>query len=77
MPAFDLATATASAQNANNGFEDNRDTGDGQDGTNGSGDTYYYNQTNNSPKALSSIEIYRQTSNLISKTKTDAKEGSE
>lgn len=68
-PSFDLSNALASAQNANNGFEDNRDSSDSTDGTNAGGTSYTYNQTNNSPKALSSAEIYRQTNNLISKTK--------
>jgi tape measure domain-containing protein len=68
-PGFDITTAAAKAQNANSGFEDNRDSTDGTDGQNAGGDIYNYNQTNNSPKALSSTEIYRQTNNLISKTK--------
>jgi tape measure domain-containing protein len=73
MPAFDLTSATSSAQNANNGFEDNRnDTGD--DGiVVGNGVVNNYTQINTSPKALSPAEIYRQTKNLISTTK---KEGS-
>lgn len=73
MPAFDLATAASNAQSANNGFEDNRSAGDGEDGTNAGGDIYNYTQNNTSPKALSNVEIYRQTKNLISLTK---KEGS-
>jgi hypothetical protein len=31
---------------------------------------YYFNQTNNSPKALSRWDIYRQTRNLINAAKT-------
>jgi tape measure domain-containing protein len=73
LPAFDVSGTAAGAQSANGGFEDNRDGNDGEFGTNDSGDIYYYNQTNNSPKALSQVEIYRQTKNLISQTK---KEGS-
>lgn len=73
LPVFDVSATTASAQSANGGFEDNRDGNEGESGTNGSGDTYYYTQTNNSPRALSEVEIYRQTKNLISQTK---KEGS-
>ena len=73
MPAFDLGSTSSSAQNANNGFEDNRDASDGEETTNGSGSTVIFKQTNNSPKALSQVEIYRQTKNLISQTK---KEGS-
>ena len=33
------------------------------------GNTYNFTQTNNSPKALSRWEIYRQTKNLISVAK--------
>ena len=73
-PAFDLATISSSAQNANSGFEENRETPANGDGTNGSGDTYNYTQNNTSPKALSAVEIYRETKNLISQTKK--KEGS-
>lgn len=68
-PAFDLSNAASNAQNANNGFEDNRNSGDDEDGTNAGGDTYNYTQNNTSPKALSPVEIYRQTENLISITK--------
>lgn len=74
LPAFDVGTTVSNVQSANSGFEDNRNSGDDEDGTNGPGDTYNYNQTNNSPKALSEVEIYRQTKNLISQTKK--KEGS-
>lgn len=72
LPAFDLSSAANSAQNANNGFENNRTAGDGQDGTPPGGDTYNYTQNNTSPKALSEVEIYRQTKNLIGQ----AREGS-
>lgn len=37
----------------------------------GSGDTLIFNQTNNSPKALSQAEIYRQTKNQISIAKDE------
>lgn len=67
-PAFNIDSVTSNAQNANNGFEDNRNFGDDPDDSAGFGNTYYY-QTNNSPKALSEVEIYRQTKNLISQTK--------
>ena len=75
MPKFDLSATSSSAQNANNGFEENRDSTDVDLTATGSGDVYYYSQTNNSPKALSEIEIYRQTNNLISQTRS-RKEGS-
>ena len=39
-------------------------------GTTMSGNQYYYfNQTNNSPKALSRLDIYRQTRNQIAMLK--------
>lgn len=42
----------------------------GNNGGKGGGDTIYnFNQTNNSPKALSRYEIYRQTKNLINAVK--------
>lgn len=69
MPAFDLSTAANNAQSANNGFENNRAPGDGEDGTNPGGVTNNFTQNNTSPKALSEVEIYRQTKNLISQTK--------
>jgi tape measure domain-containing protein len=69
-PSFDIAAAARNAQNANAGFEDNRDAGE-VDGTIGSGDTVNFIQNNTSPKALSEVEIYRQTKNLISRTKGD------
>lgn len=37
----------------------------GGEGAQGAGATYTYNQYNNSPKALSRLEIYRQTQNLL------------
>jgi tape measure domain-containing protein len=49
-----------------------RDSGDStNDGSNdgSSGDTYIFNQTNNSPKALTPAEIYRQTNNQLSVVK--------
>lgn len=69
MPAFDLSTAANNAQSANNGFENNRTAGDGEDGTNPGGVTNNFTQNNTSPKALSEVEIYRQTKNLIGQTK--------
>jgi tape measure domain-containing protein len=71
LPKFDLTSTASNAQNANNGFEENRDSGNDEDGTNGSGISYTYNQYNSSPKALSEAEIYRQTNNLISRTKRE------
>jgi len=69
LPEFNVAGTASSASNANNGFENNRND-DGSDTTmNPGGTTYNYTQYNTSPKALSEVEIYRQTNNLISKTK--------
>lgn len=70
MPDFSANSTLRAAKIAGAGYEENRATNDESDGNNSSaGDTYTYNQTNNSPKALSEIEIYRQTNNLISRTK--------
>lgn len=69
MPVFDATATNASAQSANVGFEINRDITDTADGTTASGATYNFTQNNQSPKALSTTEIYRQTNNLISRTK--------
>ena len=68
LPAFDVSGTYASAKNASSDFESNR-TGDDETAQNGSAPSYTFNQTNNSPKALSPIEIYRQTDNLISRAK--------
>jgi tape measure domain-containing protein len=68
LPEFNITGTTNSARNASNGFEDNRDDGDTPD-NGGAGAVYNYTQNNNSPKALDEIEIYRQTNNLISRTK--------
>lgn len=68
MPQFTVNGIRASARDAGSGFESNRVTND-DDTTNGFGDSYTFNQTNNSPKALTAVEIYRQTDNLISKSK--------
>jgi len=72
MPTFNVESSVNAAQTAGAGFEENRSVPDNTDENNGSGDTYNYTQYNNSPKALTSAEIYRQTKNLISKTKGDS-----
>jgi tape measure domain-containing protein len=71
LPSLDVASAYAGAANAGREFEDNQ-TSDGANTAGGAGDTYNYNQYNTSPKALSEEEIYRQTSNLISRKKADS-----
>lgn len=68
LPAFDVSGAYANAKTTSSSFESNRKRDD-EDGQNGSRTSYTFNQTNNSPKALSPIEIYRQTDNLISRAK--------
>lgn len=68
LPAFDVSGTTSTAKNASSGFESNRKD-DGEDGQNSSAPRYTFNQVNNSPKALSPIEIYRQTENIISRAK--------
>ncbi len=65
---FDIVSALNNAKNAGVGFETNR-TDDGIDEVVELGSNYTFNQTNTSPKALSDVEIYRQTNNLISRTK--------
>ena len=59
----------SSAQSANSGFESNRDTTDTTAGATDTGAKYNFTQINNSPKALSTAEIYRQTKNLVSTTR--------
>jgi tape measure domain-containing protein len=72
LPEFDINSSLNSANNAGSGFEENRSGGDEPDDGTAGGDTYNYTQNNNSPKALSATEIYRQTKNLISRTKEDS-----
>lgn len=72
MADFDVNAALSRAKSAGAGFELNRSDDDSRDDSVGIGNTYTYNQVNNSPKALSPVEIYRQTDNLISRTKREA-----
>jgi hypothetical protein len=70
MPELTVTATSSNAQTANNGFENNRTTSDGTDGsTPSNGTTYNFTQNNTSPKALSTTEIYRQTKNLVAQTK--------
>jgi hypothetical protein len=66
---IDLQSSTTSAQQASSGFQANRDPADQTDPANQAPGTVQFNQYNNSPKALSSAEIYRQTKNVLSKAK--------
>jgi tape measure domain-containing protein len=68
LPEFNVKSAQNSAANAGSGFESNRSDGT-DDSSTGSGTNYQYTQNNYSPKALDPVEIYRQTDNLISRTK--------
>lgn len=69
LPDFDTSSAASAAGSANSGFESNRHGDDSTSGSNNSGDTYNFTQNNTSPKSLSEVEIYRQTNNLLSRTK--------
>lgn len=56
------------ARSAASGYQQNQDVA-AQNTQDGHAETTIYNQYNNSPKALSSAEIYRQTKNQLSKAK--------
>jgi tape measure domain-containing protein len=68
MPAFNVSSTYSDAKDAGYGFESNRRSDD-DDSTDGGNAPYVFNQINNSPKALSAVEIYRQTDNLIARSK--------
>jgi tape measure domain-containing protein len=68
LPKFDVSSSYSSAKNASSSFDDTQNTGDSGD-QKSSGRTTNFTQNNYSPKALDPIEIYRQTDNLISRTK--------
>jgi len=61
-------TSNTSARNARAGFNQNNTANGGPNGSPRVGNVTYV-QNNNSPKALSEAEIYRQTNNQLSKTK--------
>jgi tape measure domain-containing protein len=73
MAPLDVSNSYRKAQIAGTDYEKSRSQGDESDLSPG-GDSYTYNQYNTSPKALPAAEIYRQTNNLISRTR--AKEDS-
>lgn len=58
----------AQARSAATGYQQNQQT-TAENIDNGHSETTIYNQYNNSPKALTSAEIYRQTKNQLSRTK--------
>lgn len=68
---LDISASYSGANDAGSGYENNR-SNNNDNMPPSSGDTYNYTQNNTSPKSLSSAEIYRQTKNLISRTKEDA-----
>lgn len=70
MPAFDVQSSYKQAKIAGAGYEENR-SNEEELVLSGTGSVYNYTQNNNSPKALSEAEIYRQTKNLISKKKEE------
>lgn len=61
-----LDTMMSRDQAYNIGARMNGAFGENQNGVNGSGTTFSFTQINNSPKALSNIDIYRQTKNQFS-----------
>jgi hypothetical protein len=62
-------TTYAQARNASAGYWDSREIGKDDRSEPMAPSVTNYNQYNNSPKALSTAEIYRQTKNQLSKTK--------
>lgn len=67
---LNLASATTtSITKAKSVSSSSSGSGSSSSGDNSSSTTYNYTQNNYSPKALSQTDIYRQTSNLISKLK--------
>jgi tape measure domain-containing protein len=68
LPEFKIGSTLTQAKDASAGFNSNQTTSDSNE-TDGSGDNFNYTQNNYSPKSLSAVEIYRQTGNLISRTK--------
>lgn len=69
MPTFDVNGSYNGAKNAKAGYESNRTENEDASANSATGDTWNFQQVNNSPKALSTVEIYRQTNNMISKMK--------
>lgn len=65
-PSLSLESVSANAKLAAAGYEENQRVYTDADGTPTTGDSYTFNQTNNSPKTLSDAEIYRNTKNLLS-----------
>lgn len=68
MKPVSVNSSYSAAKFASNGFDQNQTAANDNSGDPGNGDTIY-NQYNNSPKALSTAEIYRVTKNQLSITK--------
>lgn len=66
---IDIQPVSSSAQAASTGFQNNKMLVQQLDTVDPSRPTVQFVQNNNSPKALSSAEIYRQTKNQLSKVK--------
>lgn len=62
-----LDSTIRTAKDAQSGFQTNQELA--EESSSESGDNFTFNQYNNSPKTLSSAEIYRQTKNQLSKAK--------
>jgi tape measure domain-containing protein len=66
---IDIRPVSSNAQQASNGFENNKILVEAGSAPSNTAPTVQFNQVNNSPKALSSAEIYRQTKNQLSQVK--------
>lgn len=66
---IDIQPIAINAQQASNGFENNKQLTAQVEPTSEPGPTVQFVQNNNSPKALSTADIYRQTKNQLSKVK--------
>ena len=63
-----VQVSSRKATDVSAGFQESQDAADDDESRRG-GDTFNYNQYNNSPKALSEAEIYRQTKNQLAVAK--------
>jgi hypothetical protein len=66
---IDIRPVSSSAQAASTGFQNNKDLIQQLTSADSSRPTVQFVQNNNSPKALSSADIYRQTKNQLSRVK--------
>ena len=63
-----LDTSSKTAKDASVGYLNNQEAL-AENAAAAQGDTLVYNQTNNSPKAINTVEVYRQTKNQLSTVK--------